>query len=719
MEEELYCIGIEREGLRCDKEGKLSKKSHPQAFSDRMKNDFITTDWGEAQMELRTPVCQDTVTCYEKFNEITNVVLCELNNENELIWPYSMPCILPKEEDFPWGDYGEFIQEHQYEMYLYKKYGYKMHCMSGIHVNFSIKNILFENIKKEYKNIPLKLDDAYFKIMRVFMKKAWILMYFLGASPLQLDEKETSKISLRNSEKSGFINTKKLNISLANKDEYIESIKESINEDDIKTAKEVYLPIRAKSEHKNNTLEELENETINHIEVRICDINPFDKCGISKQQMDIVVLFLIKCLIEDEEKVSKYNYKQVAKEGINDEQRENIIQELNSYQEINETLGLDFEESIEEYLKKICANEKTIAEKFSELAQEEGLLNTILKLANKYSEEAEKMRYKITGHPNLEASTQILIKDAISRGIDYKIIDEKKSFVEFNNGKIKECVIQASKTSKDSYIYPFITDDKMYAKRIMMENEIDTPVCVCMNKKMSKEKINKIIKANIGKKVVVKPRSTNYGDGITIIDNPATEEALTNAIEYAFSFDLDVLIEEYVQGNEYRFLVIDGKCIHVSWRRRTNVVGDGVSTIQQLIDKKVKSPLYSRFERKIVINQLMLDYLSEQGYSLEYIPAKDERIYLHKISNVSKGGEGIGVNDIMPDYFKKIAEKLVKIFNAKICGVDIIIDDLNSTNYKVIELNDNPGILSNEYPVEGKGSKVGIEILKLLKLIED
>ena len=69
--------------------------------------------------------------------------------------------------------------------------------------------------------------------------------------------------------------------------------------------------------------------------------------------------------------------------------------------------------------------------------------------------------------------------------------------------------------------------------------------------------------------------------------------------------------------------------------------------------------------------------------------------------------------------FKKIAEKLVKAFNAKICGVDIIIDDLNSTNYKVIELNDNPGFLSNEYPVEGQGVKVGIEILKFLNLIKD
>ena len=193
MEENLYIIGIEREGLRCDKNGMLSKKKHPKAFDDRMKNNFITTDWGEAQIELRTPACKSTIECEEKLNEITNVVLCELNNQDELLWPYSMQCILPREEEFPWGDYGDFIEEHEYEMYLYRKYGYKMHCMSGIHVNVSFNKILFERIKKNFKNIPDNLDDAYLKIMRVFLKKAWMLMYFFGATPLQLEDKETSK----------------------------------------------------------------------------------------------------------------------------------------------------------------------------------------------------------------------------------------------------------------------------------------------------------------------------------------------------------------------------------------------------------------------------------------------------------------------------------------------------------------------------------------------
>ena len=720
MEENLYSIGIEREGLRCDKNGVLSQKAHPKAFADRMKNNFITTDWGEAQMELRTPVCKSTSECYEKLNEITNVVLCELNNQDELLWPYSMPCVLPNEENFPWGDYGTFIEEHEYEMYLYKKYGYKMHCMSGIHVNFSLNKTLFEKIKEEFNDLPDNIDDAYLKIMRVFLKKAWILIYLFGATPFKLDEDERSEISLRNSEKIGFKNSRKIEVDLSNKENYIASIENLISSGAIKTAKEVYLPIRAKSKHKNSTLKDLKSNQISHIEVRLCDINPFDKCGIDKRQMDITVLFLIKCLLENESNVNSIDYKQIAKNGLNLEANKELIEEIESYKEINKILVLDFEDSIDNYLNDLRMSSKSLPCKITGIAENEGKLNSILNLAKKYSQEAEKMRYKITGYPELEASTQILIKDAISRGIDYTIIDEKKSFVEFNNGIKRECIIQASKTSKDTYIYPFITDDKMYAKKIMIENEINTPMCICLNKKsMSDGKINKVIKSILGKKVVVKPKTTNYGDGITIIDSPAAEDILKSAVEYAFTFDSYVLIEEYVKGNEYRFLVIDGKCIHVSWRRRTSVVGNGINTIQELIKQKVNSPLYTRFERKIVINKPMLDYLDEQGYSLDYIPPKDERIFLHKVSNVSKGGEAVSVNEIMPEYYKKIAEKLVKAFNAKICGVDMIIDDLDSREYNVIELNDNPGILSNEYPVEGEGVKAGIEILKLLNLIED
>ena len=71
----------------------------------------------------------------------------------------------------------------------------------------------------------------------------------------------------------------------------------------------------------------------------------------------------------------------------------------------------------------------------------------------------------------------------------------------------------------------------------------------------------------------------------------------------------------------------------------------------------------------------------------------------------------------MPEYFKKIAEKAGNAFNAKICGVDIIIDDVEKEKYSIIEINDNPGYSINEWPYEGEGEKIGIAILDLLDIL--
>ena len=72
----------------------------------------------------------------------------------------------------------------------------------------------------------------------------------------------------------------------------------------------------------------------------------------------------------------------------------------------------------------------------------------------------------------------------------------------------------------------------------------------------------------------------------------------------------------------------------------------------------------------------------------------------------------------MPYIFKKVAEKAAKVFNAKVCGIDMIIDDLTKNDYAIIEINDDPGYDINEWPYEGKEVKIGLEILKMLKLVK-
>ena len=170
---------------------------------------------------------------------------------------------------------------------------------------------------------------------------------------------------------------------------------------------------------------------------------------------------------------------------------------------------------------------------------------------------------------------------------------------------------------------------------------------------------------------------------------------------------------------EYRFLVINGKCLSVAYRRIASIVGDGKSTIKELIEAKNKEPWHFLTGAPVKMDEPVVEYLKLQGYNFDSILPKDKRVFLRTNSNCSTGGESIDMTDYMPTYFKKIAEKAAKAFEAKICGVDIIINNIEKEEYSIIEINDNPGYSINEWPYEGKGEKIGIAILKLLDLLPE
>lgn len=328
-----------------------------------------------------------------------------------------------------------------------------------------------------------------------------------------------------------------------------------------------------------------------------------------------------------------------------------------------------------------------------------------------------KEKYLLKGYPKLESSTVALIKEAIRQGINYEIIDESRSFIKLNNDKKTEYVIQATRTSKDSYIFPFIVNDKEFVKQKLKENKLIVPKGIALEQSMSEAKQKQLIEDFINQRVVIKPRTTNCGTGITVFDRPATEAEIINAIKYAFQFDTGVIVEEYAEGQEYRFVVIDGKCISVAHRRSASVVGDGKKTIKELMEDKDKEPWHYILENPMVIDEPLKIFLANQGLTIESVPPKGKRIFLRRNSNCSTGGESVDMTDIMPERFKKIAEKATKIFKGNICGVDILINDIEKAEYSIVEINENPGICINEWPYEGKGQQIGLAILKLLELI--
>ena len=184
------------------------------------------------------------------------------------------------------------------------------------------------------------------------------------------------------------------------------------------------------------------------------------------------------------------------------------------------------------------------------------------------------------------------------------------------------------------------------------------------------------------------------------------------------------LLEEFIKGKEYRFLVIDNKVAGILHRVPANVKGDGIKTIRELVAIKNEDPLrgyhYVTPLEKINLDENAALFLKNQGKDFEYIPQKDEIVYLRENSNISTGGDSIDYTDDIPQKFKNIAVNASKAVGARICGVDMMLEDYKDKNskYGIIELNFNPAIHIHCYPYKGKERKIGEEVLKVLGFIK-
>ncbi len=747
-------FGIERETLRLDENGYLAKTDHPEVFGDKSHNPYITTDFSESQIEVITPALKSVEEAYNFTRSLYDIVAMEI--KDEYLWPESMPCIIPEDKDIPVAKFnGSSKESQEYREKLLIKYGGKKQLISGIHYNFSFDEVI---IKKLYEDSEEKLsykefkDSIYLKVARNYLRYRWLIVYLFGAAPIvhesfinsckcplkEVNHNEYSSlgaISHRNG-KCGYKNKIDLFPSYNTVSEYLESIDGYIKDELIDSHKELYSQVRLKPSDTKNFKESLLKDGIKYLEYRTIDINPFEKGGISLEDLRFLQVFNIYLLTKEESNFENWqeealeNQQLIAVHGVDDiELKFNGksiskidfgLEILNEIMIINDELNLGFKDLINNMIVKLKDSKLTYSYKITEKIKEEGYINTFLNLAKEYKSSAYKNRFKLEGYEDLELSTQILMTESIKRGITVNIVDRTENFISLKKGEKIEYVKQATKTSKDTYVSVLIMENKTVTKKVLEEKGVKVP---------TGEEFNSIEEAKakaynyVDKPVVIKPKSTNFGIGINIFPEGANLEDIIHAFEIAFKNDNTVLIEEFIKGKEYRFLVINDEVVGILHRVPANVIGDGEKSIKELVEVKNQDPLrgkgYVTPLEKIRLEENAKLFLKQQGKNFDYIPKKDEIIYLRENSNISTGGDSIDYTDDIPQKFKDIAVNAARAAGAKICGVDMMLEDYSdeNTNYAIIELNFNPAIHIHSYPYKGEERKIATHVLKLLELI--
>lgn len=228
--------------------------------------------------------------------------------------------------------------------------------------------------------------------------------------------------------------------------------------------------------------------------------------------------------------------------------------------------------------------------------------------------------------------------------------------------------------------------------------------------------------AKIGYPIVVKKYNGTHGNLIFVGVKNFADVAST--LSKYFCKEKYVLIEKEFKGNEFRFFATRKKVLGVVFREPANVIGDGKSSIKELIAKKNQDPRrglnYSKPLITIKIDDNVKAKLKTQKLDIGSIIRKGQKIYLRNNSNLSTGGDSIDVTDQVHPQLNKIAVKAVSsIPELSYAGVDIMVSgDISQmpdkNNHVILEMNSSPGIFMHHFPYEGKSRPVAAGIIDLL-----
>lgn len=338
----MFGRGIEREGLRVDPQGNLSRATHPAPLGSKLTHPMITTDFSEAQLELITPVQTSIEGMLAQLTEIHQIAHRSLGDE--VLWAASMPCVLAGDNNIPLAQYGTSNLgrlKTTYRNGLGHRYGKSMQTICAVHFNFSFSDSFWQTLAdfEGADNNKMWRSARYFDLVRNFRRLSWLPLYLFGASPAvcnsfvrgrqhNLERFDEGSLYARGatSLRSGSLGYQsdtqghQLHVCYNSLDEYVSTLAQAIctpqpdyetiglisghehlqvNANILQSEAEFYSTIRAKRVPPKgaNFLKVLRDQGVEYIEVRLLDLNPYLPLGIDSSDIHFLDMLLLHCLL--------------------------------------------------------------------------------------------------------------------------------------------------------------------------------------------------------------------------------------------------------------------------------------------------------------------------------------------------------------------------------------------------------------------------------------
>ncbi|MBD2666845.1 RimK domain protein ATP-grasp [Richelia sinica FACHB-800] len=323
-----------------------------------------------------------------------------------------------------------------------------------------------------------------------------------------------------------------------------------------------------------------------------------------------------------------------------------------------------------------------------------------------------RFRYSVYGGPTVYA----LLRTASKQGIPTFYLWEE-GLMQYGHGR-KLVRGVATTFDTDSHIDSEFTTRKDDCKAFLQSLGFPVP----QGEIVTSEAEALTVAEDIGYPVAVKPVIGHKGIGVTA--EVQTERELKSAYQRALlaipeEQPTRVIVENSIAGKDFRLLCVNGKFVAATERCPASVVGDGYSTIKELIRRENRKP--ERWDTptspmsKILIDEAMELYLEEQGWTLDSIIESDRTVSLRKVANLSVGGVSINATNAIHHDNIILAQDIAQHFRLTCLGIDVIAPNLSeswkSGKLAILEINSAPGIFMHLNPAVGESVDVPAHIL--------
>ncbi|MGK7915006.1 MAG: cyanophycin synthetase [Prochloraceae cyanobacterium] len=317
----------------------------------------------------------------------------------------------------------------------------------------------------------------------------------------------------------------------------------------------------------------------------------------------------------------------------------------------------------------------------------------------------------------LGPSTETIVKEAEARRIPWMVLSAR-AMLQLGYG-CNQKRIQATLSERSGILGVELACDKEGTKTILSEAGIPVPLGSVIQ---YIDELEDTIEDVGGYPIVLKPLDGNHGRGITININSWEEAEVAYDLASAASKSRSVIVERFYRGSDHRVLVVNGKVVAVAERIPAHVIGDGKSTIAELIEIVNRDPNrgegHDKVLTKITIDRTASSVLQKQGHDINTVLTRGKIAYLRATANLSTGGIAVDrTEEIHPENIW-LAQRVAKIIGLDIAGIDIVTPDitkpLREVDGVIVEVNAAPGFRMHVAPSRGLPRNVAAPVLDML-----